>query len=134
MRYLLFFASVDRGVLLYKSLKNQRAKKHPSFFKRQRITLNSEKADPDDLGKITDGLKSKSYKITEDGPHLLFEKGRLSRWGPYINHTGLIIVLIGSMLRFFGMYIDEVLYIPEGETVEVPTTDNKYYIKTKNSL
>ena len=28
-------ASVDRGVPLYKSLKNQRAKKHDSFFRRQ---------------------------------------------------------------------------------------------------
>lgn len=128
-------ASVDRGVPLYKSLKNQRAKKHPSFFKRQRITLNSETADSEDVNKIIDGLKSKRYKHTEDGPHLLFEKGRLSRWGPYINHTGLIILLIGSMLRFFpGMYIDEILYVPEGETVEVPTTDNKYYIKNEKFI
>src|SRR5699024_7460387 len=128
-------ASVDRGVPLYKSLKNQRAKKHPSFFKRQRITLNSETAVSEDVDKIIDGLKSKRYKLTEDGPHLLFEKGRLSRWGPYINHTGLIILLIGSMLRFFpGMYIDEILYVPEGETVEVPTTDNKYYIKNEKFI
>src|SRR5699024_1652701 len=128
-------ASVDRGVPLYKSLKNQRAKKHPSFFKRQRITLNSETADSEAVDKIIDGLKSKRYKLTEDGPHLLFEKGRLSRWGPYINHTGLIILLIGSMLRFFpGMYIDEILYVPEGETVEVPTTDNKYYIKNEKFI
>src|SRR5699024_12261347 len=33
----LIAASVDRGVPLYKSLKNQRAKKHASFFKRQRL-------------------------------------------------------------------------------------------------
>ncbi|CAD2075749.1 cytochrome c biogenesis protein ResB [Phocicoccus pinnipedialis] len=128
-------ASVDRGVPLYKSLKNQRAKKHPSFFRRQRLTLNSDEITKENIDKIVEGLKSKRYKVTEDGPHLLFEKGRLSRWGPYINHTGLIIVLIGSMLRFFpGMYIDEIVYVPEGETVEIPTTDNKYYVKNEKFI
>ena len=47
----------------------------------------------------------------------LAEKGRFSRWGPYVNHIGLIIFLIGGMLRFVpGMYVDKVLWLREGET------------------
>ena len=123
-------ASVDRGVPLYKSLKNQRAKKHDSFFRRQR--LNNTYSSTEQTESVVKCLQDKKYKLKQDGNHYLLEKGRLSRWGPYINHTGLIILLVGSMLRFFpGVYIDEVIYAQEGETVSVPTTDGKYYVKNE---
>ena len=123
-------ASVDRGVPLYKSLKNQRAKKHDSFFRRQR--LNNTYSSTEQTESVVKGLQDKKYKLKQDGNHYLLEKGRLSRWGPYINHTGLIILLVGSMLRFFpGVYIDEVIHAQEGETVSVPTTDGKYYVKNE---
>lgn len=121
-------ASIDRGIPLYKSLKNQRVKKHPSYFKRQRVTF--EDTDHLNVDAVLQSLKNKRYKIRSDGNHHLLEKGRLSRWGPYINHTGLIILLIGSMLRFFpDMYIDEIIYIQEGETAQVPETDGQYYVE-----
>lgn len=124
----LIAASVDRGIPLYKSLKNQRAKKHDSFFVRQR--LNNEYDSTENAPEIAKSLINKKYKLKQDGNHYLFEKGRLSRWGPYINHTGLIILLFGSMLRFYpGVYIDEIIYAQEGETVSVPTTDGKYYMR-----
>ena len=121
-------ASIDRGVPLYKSLKNQRVKKHASFFKRQRLFSEYDSADT--APELAKSFEQKKYKLRTDGEHYLFEKGRLSRWGPYINHTGLIILLIGSMLRFFpGVYIDEIIYAQEGETVSIPTTDGKYYMR-----
>lgn len=124
----LIAASVDRGVPLYKSLKNQRAKKHDSFFGRQR--LNNEYDSTENAPEVAKSLINKKYKLKQDGNHYLLEKGRLSRWGPYINHTGLIILLFGSMLRFYpGVYIDEIIYAQEGETVSVPTTDGKYYMR-----
>lgn len=50
--------------------------------------------------------------------------------GPYVNHIGLIIFLIGAMLRFVpGMYVDETLWVREGETAQIPGTDGKYYLK-----
>lgn len=124
----LIAASVDRGVPLYKSLKNQRAKKHASFFKRQR--LFNEYESTDNAADIAKAFESKKYKLKTDGDHYLLEKGRLSRWGPYINHAGLIILLAGSMLRFFpGVYIDEIIYAQEGETVSIPTTEGQYYMR-----
>lgn len=49
---------------------------------------------------------------------------------PYVNHIGLIIFLIGAMLRFVpGMYVDETLWVREGETAAIPGTDGKYYLK-----
>lgn len=46
-----------------------------------------------------------------------------------MNHVGLIIFLIGGMLRFVpGMYVDEMLWIRDGETSVIPGTDGKYYL------
>lgn len=127
----LIAASVDRGVPLYKSLKNQRAKKHESFFKRQR--LFNEYDMTENAAEVAKSFEEKKYKLKQDGNHYLLEKGRLSRWGPYINHTGLIILLFGSMLRFFpGVYIDEIIYAQEGETVSIPTTDGQYYLRNNS--
>lgn len=124
----LIAASVDRGVPLYKSLKNQRVKKHASFFKRQRLFKEYESNE--NAQALAETFENKKYKLKTDGDHYLLEKGRLSRWGPYINHTGLIILLAGSMLRFFpGVYIDEIIYAQEGETVSIPTTDGQYYMR-----
>ena len=78
---------------------------------------------------IKEKLKSKRYRIREENENLLAEKGRFSRWGPYINHIGLIIFLIGGMLRFIpGMYVDKVLWLREGETKVVPETNGEYYL------
>ena len=44
----IIIASVDRVVPLYKSLKKQRTKRHPSFMKRQRIYGTGTVDDPDD--------------------------------------------------------------------------------------
>lgn len=126
-------ASIDRGIPLYKSLKNQRVKKHPTYYKRQRIFLEDE--DSSHIGSVIQGLEKRRYKVTREGKHFLLEKGRLSRWGPYINHVGLIILLFGSMLRFFpGMYVDEIIYIQEGDTVQVPNTDGQYYIENNEFI
>ncbi|KIH71930.1 cytochrome c biogenesis protein ResB [Salinicoccus roseus] len=123
-------ASIDRGVPLFKSLSKQRVKKHDSFFRRQRLFLNTDR--PDDTGRLIDAFSKKRYKVRQEGDNYLLEKGRLSRYGPYINHTGLIILLFGSMLRFFpGMYVDEIVHIPEGETEELPTTEGQYYVKNE---
>ncbi|GAB3072034.1 cytochrome c biogenesis protein ResB [Salinicoccus sesuvii] len=121
-------ASIDRGVPLFKSLHKQRVKKHDSFFRRQRLYLSEE--DTPETDAVIGSFKKKRYKVSQDGNSYLLEKGRLSRYGPYINHTGLIILLFGSMLRFFpGMYVDELVHINEGETKELPTTNGQYYVQ-----
>lgn len=93
----------------------------------------SESADEQDWSVIKNHLKGRHYQIREENGDLLAEKGRFSRWGPYINHVGLIIFLIGAMLRFIpGFYVNEDLWVKEGETAVVPETNEKYYIKIIN--
>lgn len=126
----LVICSLDRVIPLYKALKNQKVTRNSGFLKRQR--LYSEKQIDNTGGDITivkERLTKKRYNVMEENGNLLAEKGRFSRWGPYINHIGLIIFLIGAMLRFApGFYVNEALWIKEGDTLAIPGTNKEYYL------
>lgn len=126
----LVICSLDRVVPLYKALKAQRVTRHEGFLKRQRLFGISQSDDPNDaFSKVKEHLKAKHYHVREENGDLLAEKNRFSRWGPYVNHIGLIIFLIGGMFRFIpGMYVDKVLWIREGETKVIPETNGQYFI------
>lgn len=100
-------------------------------MKRQRIYGVTKLEDQDiNLEEVKDRLKRQRYHIREENGHILAEKGRFSRWGPYVNHIGLIIFLIGALLRSVpGMYIDKVLWLREGERKEIPGTNGEYYLQ-----
>jgi cytochrome c biogenesis protein len=127
----LVICSLDRVIPLYRALKKQGVARHVSFLKRQRLYSETEITNIDDALKVMkEKLKEKRYKIREERGNLLAEKNRFSRWGPYVNHIGLIIFLIGVMLRYIpGMYVDEVLWLREGETREIPGTNGMYYLE-----
>lgn len=126
----LVICSLDRVIPLYKALKNQKVTRNSGFLKRQR--LYSEKQIDNTVGDIAivkERLTKKRYNVMEENGNLLAEKGRFSRWGPYINHIGLIIFLIGAMLRFApGFYVNEALWIKEGDTLAIPGTNKEYYL------
>ncbi|MGN7400586.1 cytochrome c biogenesis protein ResB [Cytobacillus praedii] len=132
----LVICSLDRVIPLWRALKAQRVSRHEGFLKRQRVFGVSEASNLDEsYEKVKERLKTKRYNIREEDGNILAEKGRFSRWGPYVNHIGLIIFLIGGMLRFVpGMYIDEVLWVREGETKVIPETDGQYYLKNNKFI
>lgn len=132
----LLIASLDRVVPLYRSLTKQRVSRHESFLKRQRMfSVSDGELSDDAMGKITNHLTQKKYKIREENGNILAEKNRFSRWGPYVNHLGLIIFLIGGMLRFVpGMYVDEILWLREGETKAIPGTEGQYFLKNNQFI
>ncbi|MCM3756835.1 cytochrome c biogenesis protein ResB [Sporosarcina aquimarina] len=118
----IIIASLDRVIPLYKSLTKQRTKRHPSFMKRQRIYGESKVSDSDEsLKNAEKALKDLHYKVKVEDGAILAEKNRFGRWGPYVNHTGLIIFLLGVLMRGIpGFYVDETMWIREGETREIP--------------
>ncbi|MCM3122250.1 MULTISPECIES: cytochrome c biogenesis protein ResB [Bacillaceae] len=132
----LVIASLDRVVPLYRSLKKQRVSRHESFLKRQRMfSVHEAELSGEGTEKIKGNLAKKGYKLREENGDLLAEKNRFSRWGPYVNHLGLIIFLIGGMLRFVpGMYVDEILWLREGETKSIPGTEGRYYLKNNQFI
>lgn len=127
----LVICSLDRILPLYKALNKQTVTRHPNFLKRQRIYGVNKVANPtEEIQKVKENLIKRRYKIREENGNVLAEKGRFSRWGPYVNHIGLIIFLIGIMLRFVpGMYMDKALWVQEGEIKPIPGTNQNYYLK-----
>lgn|SRR5699024_8454746 len=129
----LVICSLDRFVPLYKALKKQKPKRHKTFLSRQRLFSETENVSDEDKDKVINGLKKRKYKITEENGHVLAEKGRFSRWGPYVNHIGLIIILFAALLRSYSFfYLDEYMWTREGETKVIPGTDSEYYVENKN--
>ncbi|WP_066060856.1 cytochrome c biogenesis protein ResB [Neobacillus soli] len=131
----LVICSLDRVVPLYKALKAQRVTRNEGFLKRQRVFGVNEIASENDLTTIKKQLKDRRYHVREENGDLLAEKGRFSRWGPYVNHVGLIIFLFGGILRFIpGFYVNENLWVKEGETAAVPETGGQFYLQNNQFI
>lgn len=131
----IIIASFDRVIPLYKSLKRQRTKRHLSFMKRQRVY--GEGSTPDSQSSLEIAgkkLKELRYNVKVEDGAILAEKNRFSRWGPYVNHTGIIIFLFGVLLRGIpGFYVDEALWIREGDLLEIPGAPG-YYLESKEFI
>ncbi|WP_042223554.1 cytochrome c biogenesis protein ResB [Oceanobacillus manasiensis] len=126
----LVIASLDRFVPLFKALRQQKAKRHESFLSRQRLFSETKNVSEEDLNTLKKNLKKQRYNVKDQEGYLLAEKGRFSRWGPYVNHIGLIIILLAAILRstpFF--YTNEYVWVREGEQLVIPGTDGEYYIE-----
>lgn len=132
----LVICSLDRVIPLYRALKRQNVTRNEGFLQRQRFFSKTEvELSDDNFHSLKEKLKAKRYHIREENGNLLAEKGRFSRWGPYVNHVGLIIFLIGGMLRFVpGMYVDKVLWVREGETKTIPGTNGEYYLENNQFI
>ena len=132
----IIIASIDRGLPLHKSLTNQRVKRHESFFKRQRIIseVARDKYSNEQLNNIEQHLKKAKFNVRRDGNSILAEKGRLARYGPYINHLGLIIFLLGVMLHSVpSLYINKSMWLYEDDILAVPGMPG-YYIENKQFI
>src|SRR5699024_10893688 len=95
----LFICSIDRFVQLLIAHKMHKSKRHYTFRSIKRLFSNSGNVSEEDKKKVVDRLKKKRYKITDENGYILAEKNRFSRWGPYVNHIGLIIVLLAALVR-----------------------------------
>lgn len=128
----LVICSLDRVIPLYKALNKPRVNPHLSFLRGQKLfaeaVVNEEKTSDEMLTKAKAALQKKGYRVYQEGTSLLGEKARFSRWGPYINHIGLILFLLGVLLRGVpSFYMDDFVWVREGQTVSIPNTP--YYIK-----
>src|SRR5690625_571844 len=131
----LVICSIDRVVPLYRALKIQRAKRHETFINRQRLYSETEIVSDEEKGKVIARLKKQRYKVRIEDGHVLAEKGRFSRWGPYVNHIGLIIILLAAILRMTPLlYLDDYVWVREGEQVVIPGTKGEYYIENKEFI
>src|SRR5699024_9601713 len=111
----LVICSLDRFVRLHRAHKLQRPKQHYTFLSRKRLFGETENVSDEERQQDIKKLKKSRYKITEDNGYVLAEKNRFSRWGPYVNHIGLIIILLAAILRMTPLlFMDEYVWVREG--------------------
>lgn len=134
----LVICSLDRVLPLYRALNKQQIRKHLRFIARQKVvyqgelpTENGKGLDPDEwMARMEKELRKKRFKVHREGTALLAEKSRFSRWGPYINHIGLIIFLLAVLARSIpGWHMDQYVGFPEGQATKIP--DTPYYLKNE---
>lgn len=138
----LVICSLDRVLPLYRALSKQQIRKHLQFITRQKIVyqgdLPSTSQQPTEQDKEAQAwveqtaklLRKKNYRVHTDGTALMAEKYRFSRWGPYINHIGLIIFLLAVLARALpGMYMDQYMGFLEGSVEKIDNTS--YYLKNE---
>jgi len=126
----LVICSIDRVLPLYRALSKQQIRKHHSFLNRQKTTYTGDIQDnPEEwTQRVGQALKKKGYKVHIDGSALLAEKNRFSRWGPYINHIGLILFLLALLARSIPDWnVDKYVKVTDGDTVAIAGTN--YYVK-----
>jgi cytochrome c biogenesis protein len=129
----LIVCSIDRFVPLYKALKKQKIKHSVNFLIRQKVNaqINNEESWTTKLVQLESALKKRRFRIRREGDALVAEKYRFSRWGPYINHIGLIIIMVGAILRLVpGDYLNQYVWVKDGDIKKIPNTE--YYVKNQH--
>lgn len=128
----LVICSLDRFIPLRRALTLQKPRKHNTFLKKQRLFSETSFVSKEEKNKFVANLRKRRYKITEENGNILAEKNRFSRWGPYVNHIGLIIILIAALLRMMPfLFGDDYVWVREGEQKVIPGTNSEYYIENE---
>src|SRR5699024_4874255 len=126
----LVICSIDRFVPLRRALKMQKPKRHETFLNRQRLYSVSTNISHEDVHHLKKMLNKLRNRVRHEDGHILAEEGRFSRWGPYVNHIGLIIILIASIFRMSPfLYMEDYVWTREGEQKVIPGTSGEYYIE-----
>ncbi|PLT45608.1 cytochrome c biogenesis protein ResB [Paenibacillus sp. FSL W8-1187] len=128
----LVVCSLDRVLPLYRALNKQQIRKHESFLLRQRAAYRGDiEGDPEAwIDRFEQAARKRRYKVIRKDGALLAEKHRFSRWGPYINHIGLIVFLLAVLARAVPAWqMDQYVTIPEGDTVRIE--DTNYFVKNE---
>lgn len=126
----LVVCSLDRVLPLYRALHRRQVRKHDQFLRRQRVYVEQELTmdRTQFLLTLEKTLRKKRYRIYKSEDALLAEKNRFSRWGPYVNHIGLIIFLLALLARSIpGWHMEYYAGFPEGQPMPIPGTS--YYLQ-----
>lgn len=119
----LLICSLNRFVPVWKA--TQRPNTSPAIgFIRTRQERFAAPGQDTELGVTADALRALRYRVQVKGNRLFAERGRWNRWGPYITHVGVLLVLLGGLTRAVpGWYSETSLWVSDGETVPVPGAD-----------
>ena len=127
----LVVCSIERFVPLWKNVQRPNPTPPSGFVKHLKNRFEYVPVQPQSpMAPLAEALKSRRYTVIEQDGRLYADKGRWGRWGPYILHIGLIMIIVGAMMRAIpNFYFDEFIWVRDSETVKVPHTD--WYITSE---
>lgn len=116
----LIICSFHRLVPLHRMLVRPQVWKLPHFILRQEVVIEQE----GNLVEVEAKLRKRGFKVLRDRESLYADRGRISRYGPYIIHIGLIICAFAAFAKAIPGW-DETrdVWIQDGQTVKVPDTN-----------
>lgn len=116
----LIIGSLQWLIPLHRSLTRPQVWKLPHFIRRQQVFYEIE----GDLAHVAPKLKQMGFKLVADRECLYGDKGRLSRYGPYIIHIGLLLVAFAAFAKSIpGWDVTEQLTLTDGQTALAPGTN-----------
>jgi cytochrome c biogenesis protein len=129
----LIICSLERVVPLYKSLQRQQIKPALSVIQRKEIYVPAAGADETAVDKLIEELTRRKYKVRREGTSFMAERMRISRFGAYILHIGLIIIILGALSRLIpGWYVSKNIWVEEGQTVSV--TGSEFFVRNDDFI
>lgn len=128
----LIIGSLNRLIPLLRMLRNPQVWKLPHFLRRQEVVVEL----AGDLTEAEQKLKKAGYRVLRDRECLYADRGRLSRYGPYVIHVGLLLVCFAAFSKALpGWDVSKDVWIPDGQTIKVPgeefaITNHKFTMET----
>ncbi|BDG60017.1 cytochrome c biogenesis protein ResB [Caldinitratiruptor microaerophilus] len=118
----LIVCSLQRLVPLHRALQRPQAAKPESFVRRLPVVaeLPSGGGRLEALEKL---LRRRGFRVWTGKGSLHADRGRLSRYGPYVIHIGLIIAAFAATSKVLpGWDVTQDLWVADGQTVAIPGT------------
>lgn len=116
----LIICSLHRLIPLHRTLVKPQVWKLSHFIRRQEVTGETAGT----LDGMESSLRKRGFKVVRDRECLYADRGRISRYGPYIIHIGLLLVAFSAMGKALpAMNQVRDVWVPDGQTVKVPETD-----------
>jgi cytochrome c biogenesis protein len=120
----LVICSLERFIPLWRAVQKPNPAPDASFVKHLKNRFEYRVQGGEALAPLAESLKKSRYKVVQQDGRLYADKGRWGRWGPYILHIGLILILVGAMMRAIpNFYMDQFIWVRDGEIAKVPETD-----------
>lgn len=125
----LVICSLERFVPLWRAVQQPNPAPDKAFVRRLKIGFTFPARGEAPYGELAQALRARRYLVIEQDGRLYADKGRWGRWGPYITHIGLLLVLVGAGMRALpGVYLEQFIWVRDGEIVKVPGSD--FYVES----
>lgn len=127
----LIICSIERFVPLWRAVQKPNLAPPSAFVRNLKNRFEYRSAvSADPLAPLAQALQASRFFVVRAGDRLYADRGRWGRWGPYITHVGLILILVGAMIRVFpGAYMEQFVWVRDGDIVKVPGAD--WFIKNE---